>query len=299
MSLKALITKMVGVAAGCFRIGRLAMLLLAVSYVCSASPIPSPFNNLTATLTLCANGFVGRCKAGADYGSQDSLVSPPDGSRASLLHFQFDDLRFAVANGFAEAAYGSLRADAHALQNSSTSPFFSQAIATASSIDAIGSTTSTPGVSVALYDLNVRFEGSLSPNAVYAEAGGCIKIATTNTIGSGYCDYPFNFTETGFHFYSFHTQLSIQPGQVLFISEFLRVAATADSIDETYSTSDFSNTVTTYIDPITPGVELISASGHDYSTPSSATVPEPSSLTFMCLAFALFGVRCFEKKGGR
>ena len=38
---------------------------------------------------------------------------------------------------------------------------------------------------------------------------------------------------------------------------------------------------TTYIDSLTPGVTLVTGSGHSYSTPPPAAVPEPSDLLLL------------------
>ena len=51
----------------------------------------------------------------------------------------------------------------------------------------------------------------------------------------------------------------------------------SSTIDTETSISDYSNTANFYADSLTPGVSLVSASGHDYASP----VPEASS----CLSF--------------
>ena len=51
-----------------------------------------------------------------------------------------------------------------------------------------------------------------------------------------------------------------------------------------------SNTAKFFLDSMTPGVVLVSSSGHDYSTPTTAAVPEPSSLALVASAAFLLGL---------
>jgi hypothetical protein len=53
---------------------------------------------------------------------------------------------------------------------------------------------------------------------------------------------------------------------------------------------DASNTAFAFFDPITPGLQITSASGHDYSTPSDTgpgTIPEPSTLVLAGIGLVL------------
>ena len=56
----------------------------------------------------------------------------------------------------------------------------------------------------------------------------------------------------------------------------------ASSVDE-----DAADTTHFYLDPMTPGVTLVSSSGHDFSTPSPTSVPEPGSLVLLAASAIL------------
>jgi hypothetical protein len=61
------------------------------------------------------------------------------------------------------------------------------------------------------------------------------------------------------------------------------------------ATADYSSTDHVYITPLTPGLQIISASGHDYSVPQSA--PEPASLSLVAASLAGWWLRGRRAKG--
>ncbi len=90
-----------------------------------------------------------------------------------------------------------------------------------------------------------------------------------------------------------------QVGDQIGISGDLASTVVADngSLNGTVSaTSDYLNTANFYADPLTPGVSLISASGHNYSSP----VPEASTgLSFGGLLLGLGGIMLRARKRSR
>ncbi len=85
-------------------------------------------------------------------------------------------------------------------------------------------------------------------------------------------------------------------GQVVSIGEDLNIVAGASASPTSFGSSsaliDALDTGYFYADPVTPGLELVSASGHDYATPGQGapTVPEPPTWVTMLLGFAGLGV---------
>ena len=262
-----------------------------------ADTLPLQFNDLTASVGVCANGFVSGCNAGAHDGGQDNRVATPDNSFAVIFK-AIQDPRF---GGHAEAGaiahYGVLGAYTSSdAPTSTTQTLYSQGQGIASYVDLLQATTAIHGVNVATFDITEVFHGTLVPSALYAEATGSIQIGTS-LYGTDIYNKTFSLTQSGSE--TFHTQVTVQPGHPFFIYSYLIATATTLSRDSvTHASSDFENTALTYIDSITPGVELISASGHDYSTPASVpTVPEPSSLfTSLGVVFGMFATSYFGKK---
>jgi hypothetical protein len=84
-------------------------------------------------------------------------------------------------------------------------------------------------------------------------------------------------------------------GQVVHIGETLQIEASAEVADALggsgveNSIVDAQDTGLFYADPLTPGLELVSASGHDYATPGTVTSPPPSSVPEPG-SLALFGL---------
>ena len=87
-------------------------------------------------------------------------------------------------------------------------------------------------------------------------------------------------------------------GQVVAIGESLQIVAGAEAENQTpviygsgTGTLDAADTGVFYADPVTAGLELVSASGHDYASPGvgTPTVPEPSTWAMMLLGFAGLG----------
>jgi hypothetical protein len=102
--------------------------------------------------------------------------------------------------------------------------------------------------------------------------------------------------------------ISAHAEDVLTLSTFLGASAFAeagsiveDALFDSFSqeaTADASNTLLTFLDPITPGLTITSASGHDYSTdaanggtPGTGAVPEPSSLALALSGLAFLAYR--------
>ena len=76
-------------------------------------------------------------------------------------------------------------------------------------------------------------------------------------------------------------------------------ATSSNGSNSIYSnaTSDYSHTIHFYADPLTSGVTLVSASGHNYATP--AAVPEPGSIALI-LGFGTTGAGfLFRRKQAR
>ena len=67
--------------------------------------------------------------------------------------------------------------------------------------------------------------------------------------------------------------------------EFASAMSFGGSVDE-----DSSHTARFFLDSTTPGVTLTGSTGHDYSTPATAVVPEPSSLALAASAVVLLGL---------
>jgi len=75
-----------------------------------------------------------------------------------------------------------------------------------------------------------------------------------------------------------------QPGTASFTAQLMSdqtvgIGSTLDARGSAYKgsfTADFSNTGHVYVFSTTPGVSVLSASGHDYALPQIAAVPEPS-----------------------
>lgn len=97
-------------------------------------------------------------------------------------------------------------------------------------------------------------------------------------------------------------------GEVVPIGELLQISASADAADAfgysglQNSIVDATDTGFFYADPLTPGLELVSASGHDYATPGVVTpppppsVPEPMTGPLLAGGFALLMAFTHRKK---
>jgi hypothetical protein len=103
--------------------------------------------------------------------------------------------------------------------------------------------------------------------------------------------------------------ISAHAGDVLLLSENLDVSAFAHAgnivadaelgsgFQEQFA--DASNTAVAFLDPITPGLTIVSAIGHDYSTPSDTgpgTIPEPSTLALAGIGLALVAAGLVRKR---
>jgi hypothetical protein len=93
-------------------------------------------------------------------------------------------------------------------------------------------------------------------------------------------------------------------GQVVTIGESLQIVAGAEAENQTpviYGSGtgilDATDTGVFYADPVTAGLELVSASGHDYASPGAAppSVPEPSTWTMIILGFAGLGYAAYRR----
>jgi hypothetical protein len=72
--------------------------------------------------------------------------------------------------------------------------------------------------------------------------------------------------------------ISVPNGSQIYLTGQLQLTAEEELVgiaNSAYASavSDASDTADFYLDPVTPGTEVISTSGHDYTTP----VPEPSA----------------------
>jgi hypothetical protein len=84
---------------------------------------------------------------------------------------------------------------------------------------------------------------------------------------------------------TYTVRVSSLVGQVIPIGETLEIFAT--DVTSGSAIVDASDTGLFYANPVTPGLELVSASGHDYATPGvGPAVPEPSAWAMMLLGFA-------------
>jgi hypothetical protein len=96
-------------------------------------------------------------------------------------------------------------------------------------------------------------------------------------------------------------------GQVVSIGESLQIVAGAEAENQTAGIFgsgtgilDATDTGFFYADPVTAGLELVSASGHDYATPGvgTPTVPEPSTWVMILMGFAGLGYAALRRRAG-
>jgi PEP-CTERM motif len=93
--------------------------------------------------------------------------------------------------------------------------------------------------------------------------------------------------------------VTLDPGQTYVIFDELTAAATADSANGAHTDSDkeaadLSDTGILYIDA--PAGTLSFLSGHDYSTPSASSVPEPSTWAMTILGFFGLGAMLLRRR---
>ncbi len=55
--------------------------------------------------------------------------------------------------------------------------------------------------------------------------------------------------------------------------------------------ADYGSTDHVYITALTPGLQIISAGGHDYSVPQSSAVPEPANVPLLLLGGLITAAR--------
>jgi hypothetical protein len=214
----------------------------------------------------------------------------------------YTGLASASASGTASAGLlvGIAEASASTLPTfkvGSTNPY--TAIASAAYLIEFGdsltltSATLAPGTPVT-WEFTVGFHtvrtttGGGSASATLTGGAGSQSTMLTNPVAfSGPTQGPLTETET--------IQVSGYVGEVVSIGESLNIVASAEASAAAFGSEtailDATDTGVFYADPQTAGLELVSASGHDYASPGvgTPTVPEPSTWAMIVLGFAGLG----------
>jgi len=220
----------------------------------------------------------------------------------SLTSSEAANNRFLEADLSASASIGSLHTFAHASSYNTVSNGFSgfsdagDADTTASFQDLLTvSSASLPVGTSCTIEFSMPVDGTLSTNnglQSIADVAASFSVSDLNghTQTTSYNEEEKNGVITGggsnppFSF-------SAVVGEVLQINGSLQsIAGAADNLANPTgeATSDYSNTAHYYADPVTPGVTLVSASGHDYSAP--APVPEASTTVSLGALLGLGGL---------
>ena len=122
-------------------------------------------------------------------------------------------------------------------------------------------------------------------------SGQASVISTIDVTGAGIPGFSTRFQKTvstlGASFQSDDGPLSISVsnGETLTVLATLLTAVTG-SADADYGSTDH-----VYITALTPGLQIISASGHDYSVPQSSAVPEPATVPLLLLGGLIAAAR--------
>ena len=152
----------------------------------------------------------------------------------------------------------------------------------------------------------VTFDYTVGLHEILTTAGGgganLTIIGSAGTQSTMFTDpIPFSGLQQGPLMWTETIPITGVVGQVVSIGGSLNIVAGASASPGHFASGsgiiDASDTGFFYADPVTSGLELVSASGHDYETPGVGTpsVPEPSTWAMMLLGFAGLGYVSYRK----
>lgn len=188
---------------------------------------------------------------------------------------------------------------------------------------AVTSTTLATGASATI-DVSGYLEGRAFGNILhnndygntagsYSLVQGGVHIYELTSIGSiraragwaGCFDFNSSFplcNPVGDFFEAYSQMLEVQVGSTLVIDSYLHAFSQSHVQPiggfmalEGRSEADAMNTFSTYLTPVTEGVQLLAESGHDYSVPTA--VPEPGTWSLMLFGLVLIGAAATNKWG--
>lgn len=237
---------------------------------------------------LVAVGGAGACGGSVQCFNEDNKTLNPATSSDSLSSAYSSTLPDgSYANGSAYASFGTMKVYANAFYAGQTLDAQSRGFAEFDEL--------IPGSSITSGNYNFTFAitGSHTPSDNIIGPGASASLnytvtdATTNS-GLGFGNWASTDAAPST---TIIRNISVPTGD----SILLRVLFEADAYSSgTYFFSDYSHTLNVYIDPTTPGADVVGLSGHDYATP--AATPLPAALPLFATGLGGLGLLGWRRK---